>query len=60
MRGVNGKGLVEYSLDEVKAIKKILDEHNIHLSSIGSPIGKIKIEEMCIRDRENTVLYGMM
>ena len=45
MRGVNGKGLVEYSLDEVKAIRKILDEHNIHLSSIGSPIGKIKIED---------------
>ena len=25
MRGVNGKGLVEYSLDDVREIKKILD-----------------------------------
>lgn len=45
MRGVNGKGLVEYPLEEVKAIKKTLDEHDIHLSSVGSPIGKIKIED---------------
>ncbi len=26
MRGVNGKGLVEYSLDDVREIKKILDK----------------------------------
>lgn len=45
MRGVNGKGLVEYPLEEVKEIKKTLDEHGIRLSSVGSPIGKIKIED---------------
>lgn len=45
MRGVNGKGLVEYSLDEVKEIKKKLDAEGIKLSSIGSPIGKIKITD---------------
>lgn len=45
MRGVNGKGLVEYSLDEVREIKKILDANGIKLSSIGSPIGKIKITD---------------
>lgn len=45
MRGVNGKGLVEYSLPEVKEIKKRLDEEGICLSSLGSPIGKIKITE---------------
>lgn len=45
MRGVNGKGLVEYPLEEVKEIKKTLDEHGIRLSSVGSPVGKIKIED---------------
>lgn len=45
MRGVNGKGLVEYSLEEAKAIKKQLDAEGFHLSSMGSPIGKIKITE---------------
>lgn len=45
MRGVNGKGLVEYSLEEVKEIKKTLDANGIKLSSIGSPIGKIKITD---------------
>ena len=45
MRGVNGKGLVEYPLDEVEKIKEQLDENGIHLSSMGSPIGKIPITE---------------
>ncbi len=45
MRGVNGKGLVEYSLPEVKEIKKQLFDAGIRLSSIGSPIGKIKITD---------------
>lgn len=45
MRGVNGKGLVEYTLDEVKDIKKTLDREGIKLSAVGSPIGKIKITD---------------
>lgn len=45
MRGVNGKPLVEHSLEEVKEIKRQLDEQGIKLSSIGSPIGKIQITE---------------
>lgn len=45
MRGVNGKGLVEYSLNEVKEIKKQLADGGIRLSSVGSPIGKIKITD---------------
>lgn len=45
MRGVNGKGLVEYTLDEVKGIKKTLDNEGIKLSAVGSPIGKIKITD---------------
>ena len=45
MRGVNGKGLVEYPLDEVEKIKEHLDQNDIRLSSVGSPIGKIKITD---------------
>lgn len=45
MRGVNGKGLVEYSIQEVKEIKKQIDEAGIRLSSVGSPIGKIQITD---------------
>lgn len=45
MRGVNGKGLVEYSVAEAREIKKQLDDNGIRLSSLGSPIGKIKITE---------------
>jgi sugar phosphate isomerase/epimerase len=45
MRGVNGKGLVEYSLEEVREIKKQLDARGFKLSCIGSPIGKINIKD---------------
>lgn len=45
MRGVNGKGLVDYSINEAREIKKQLDESAIQLSSVGSPIGKIKITD---------------
>lgn len=45
MRGVNGKPLVEHSLEEVRKIKEQLDENAIKLSSVGSPIGKILITD---------------
>ena len=45
MRGVNGKCIVDYSLKEVKEIKKILDTKGFKISSIGSPIGKILITD---------------
>ena len=45
IRGVNGKGIVEYSLEEVKKIKKSLDQRGFKISSIGSPIGKILITD---------------
>lgn len=45
MRGVNGRGLVEHSMNEAKEIKKQLDGAGIRLSSVGSPIGKIKITD---------------
>ena len=45
MRGVNGKGLVEYGLDEVRDIKKTLDSRGFKLSAVGSPLGKIGIKD---------------
>lgn len=45
MRGVNGKGVVEYTLDEVREIKKQLDDRGFGISSVGSPLGKIKITD---------------
>lgn len=43
MRGVDGKGLVNCSMEEVKEIKRRLDNQGVRLSSVGSPIGKIGI-----------------
>lgn len=45
MRGVNGKGLVEHTLEEVRAIKKVLDQRGFAVSAVGSPIGKIHITD---------------
>lgn len=45
MRGVNGKNIVEVTCEEAHLIKKQLDEKQIKLSAIGSPIGKIGIAE---------------
>lgn len=45
MRGVNGQGLVEYSLDDVKKIKNQLEERGFKISAIGSPLGKIGIND---------------
>ena len=45
MRGVNGKPLVEHSLEDVRKIKEQLDENRIKLSSVGSPVGKILITD---------------
>lgn len=45
MRGVNGKNLSDHEPNEAKAIKKILDENGFKLSAVGSPIGKIGIND---------------
>ena len=45
MRGVNGKNVVEHTLDEIKEIKQQLDERGFKISAVGSPIGKIKITD---------------
>lgn len=45
MRGVNGKNITQHSVEEVKEIKKQLDDNGFRISAVGSPIGKIKINE---------------
>lgn len=45
IRGVNGKNIIDHSLEEVKAIKEQLDEKHVAVSAIGSPIGKINITD---------------
>lgn len=45
MRGVNGKNFVDHSLEEAKAVKEKLDANGIKLSAIGSPLGKIGIND---------------
>lgn len=45
MRGVNGRNLTQHSIDEVKEIKRQLDDRGFRISAIGSPIGKIKITD---------------
>ena len=44
MRGVNGKNVSTLTKEEVKEAKKTLDEYGIKVSSIGSPLGKIKLD----------------
>ena len=45
MRGVDGKTLVFHDDEKVKEIKKRLDAADIRLSAVGSPFGKIGIDE---------------
>lgn len=45
MRGVDGNNLIFHSDDKVKEIKTRLDAAGIALSALGSPLGKIGIED---------------
>jgi len=45
MRNVNGKNLVQHSLQEVKILKSQMDSRGFKLSAVGSPIGKINITD---------------
>lgn len=45
MRGVNGRSIADFSINEAREIKKQLDERGISVSAIGSPIGKIKVND---------------
>ncbi|MDY3928163.1 MAG: sugar phosphate isomerase/epimerase family protein [Clostridia bacterium] len=44
-RGVNGKNISSLDDKEAEELKEVMNKHNIKVSSIGSPIGKIKITD---------------
>ena len=44
-RGVDGKNISELNDDEVAVLKEKMDAYGIRVSSIGSPIGKIKLTD---------------
>lgn len=45
IRGVDGKNIAAVTVDEAKEIKAKLDENGIDVWSLGSPIGKININD---------------
>jgi sugar phosphate isomerase/epimerase len=45
IRGVDGKNISDLTEDELKAVKEKLDAAGIGVSSIGSPVGKIKVTD---------------
>lgn len=45
MRGVDGKNLIFHTPEKVKEIKERLDVAGVALSALGSPLGKIGIED---------------
>ncbi len=45
IRGVNGRGIQTYTPAEAEELRRQLDERGMHVSSIGSPIGKIGITD---------------
>ncbi len=44
-RNIDGKGILDFSDEELEEIKKKLDENGIKVNSLGSPIGKYNIED---------------
>ena len=52
-RAADGKGVAEYTLDEVKeVIKPRLDAAGVKVSSLGSPIGKIDIDDEAAYEKQ--------
>lgn len=45
VRGVDGKNISKLTDEELFGLKALMDEYGIQVSSIGSPIGKIKVDE---------------
>lgn len=45
IRHVDKKNISVLSPEEVKTAKKLLDEHGVRASAIGSPLGKIRLDE---------------
>ncbi len=44
-RGINGKNISELSAEEVGLLKQEMKKYGISVSSIGSPVGKIKVTD---------------
>ncbi|MBR6619446.1 MAG: Gfo/Idh/MocA family oxidoreductase [Clostridia bacterium] len=44
-RGIDGKNIADFTVEEAKELKAKLDVEGIKVSSIGSPFGKIEIDE---------------
>lgn len=44
-RGIDGKNISKLTNDEVKELKEKMNKYGIKVSSIGSPIGKVNIED---------------
>ena len=44
-RFINKTNILQLSADELKEVKKLFDDNNIGVSAIGSPIGKICLDE---------------
>ena len=45
IRGVDGKNISTLNKDEVKEVKSKLEHYGIGVSAIGSPIGKVKLDD---------------
>lgn len=52
MRGVDGKNVANLTTDEAKKIKKKMDDNEFKVSCVGSPIGKVQIEDAFIKHME--------
>lgn len=44
LRHADGKGVAEMTEEDVKEIKKKLEDYNVGVSAIGSPLGKVKLD----------------
>ncbi|MGI6201005.1 MAG: sugar phosphate isomerase/epimerase family protein [Christensenellales bacterium] len=44
-RGADGKGIADYTLQEARQAKRRMDAAGVKVSAVGSPMGKIGIEE---------------
>lgn len=56
LRNVDGKNVSELTLGDVKTVKSKLNDYGVKASSIGSPIGKIKLNgdlaaHLCVSER---------
>lgn len=44
-RSAEGKNVADYTAEEIKGVKRFLDREELQVSAVGSPVGKISIED---------------